>query len=159
MSDSYFPIENDLSWKDIASQMKDRDQAMTDAFSKDLEDHHQELAQLSAAREHGQLALDIYQTPADLVIQAPIAGVSPEDLDITIHEDILTIKGMRKRDKEIKTKDMIYQECHWGEFSRSVVLPFDVISDRVEASLQDGILTIRLPKASTSRKIKVKSKK
>jgi HSP20 family molecular chaperone IbpA len=158
MSDNYFPIENDLSWKDIASKIKSDPGQLAQDFSDEMESHHQELAELSAAREHGQLALDIYQTPADLVIQAPIAGVSHEDLDITIHEDILTIKGLRKRDTEIKTKNMIYQECHWGEFSRSVVLPFDVISDRVEASLKDGILTIRLPKASTSRKIKVKSK-
>lgn len=159
MSDSYFSLENDLSWKEVADSLK-KDQAnVAEQMSQELQDHHQELAKMSQAKQHGQLALDIYQTAADLVIQAPIAGVKSEDLDISIHDDVLTISGTRRRESEVKSKDMIYMECHWGKFSRSVVLPFDVISDRVEASLQDGILTIRLPKASTMRKIKVKTKK
>ncbi len=158
MSDTYFPIENDLSWKQIAQEIKQNESARALELSKELEEHHSELAKLSREKEHGQLALDIHQTPADLILEAPIAGVQPEDLDISIHDDVLTIKGTRKRHKEVKEKDLIYQECHWGEFSRSIVLPFDVISDRVEAELNEGILTIRLPKASSSRKIKVKGK-
>src|SRR5690606_39529723 len=119
--------------------------------------NHSQLALLSQEREHGQLALDIYQTPADLIIEAPIAGVRPEDLDISIHDDVLTIKGERKRSSEVHSKNLLYQECHWGQFSRSIVLPVDVVSDRIEAILKDGILTIRMPKATPSRKITVKS--
>lgn len=159
MNDNYFPIEQDLSWKEIAQEMKQHTSSRELELSKELDEHHSELAKLSQQREHGQLALDIHQTPADLIIEAPIAGVQPEDLDIHIHDDILTIKGTRKRHTDVQAKDMIYQECHWGEFSRSIVLPFDVISDRVEAELNEGILTIRLPKASATRKIKVKAKK
>ena len=156
---NYFSIEHDLSWKDIAQQMKSQDTVRLAEDAADMDDHHRELARLSASKEHGQLALDIYQTPADLIVEAPIAGINPEDLDITIHDDILTIKGERKRSRQIKAKDLIYQECHWGNFSRSIVLPFDVVSDRIDAVLKDGILTIRLPKANSSRSIKVKSAK
>lgn len=153
---NYFPIKNDLSWKDIAAEIKQRDSMRVKEMDADLMEHHQELAQISQSRQHGQLSLDIYQTAADLIIEAPIAGVQPGDLDITIHDDVLTIRGTRKRSQHVRVKDLIYQECHWGAFSRSVVLPVDVISDRVEAELRDGVLTIKLPKASNSRKIKVK---
>lgn len=159
MSDqNYFSIKSDLSWKDIAENMKTNDHLHQMVENQEMEDHHRELAQMAQAREHGQLALDIYQTPADLIVEAPIAGVAPEDLDISIHDDVLTIHGSRKRSKSIKAKDLIYQECHWGEFSRSIVLPMDVVAERIDAVLEEGILTIKLPKAKSSRSIKVKSK-
>ena len=101
----------------------------------------------------GQLTLDIYQTESDIVIKSTIAGVKPEDLDVTITNDMLTIKGVRFRDEEVKAEDYYYQECYWGPFSRSVILPADVDADRIKASLTNGILTVRLPK---SEKIKTK---
>lgn len=102
----------------------------------------------------GQLTIDVYQTPAHVVIKSTIAGVKPEDLDITITNDMVTIRGQRQKDEEVKTEDYYYQECYWGAFSRSVILPVDVQADEAEASLKNGILTIKLPKVE-----KVKTKK
>jgi len=102
----------------------------------------------------GQLTIDVYQTPNHIIIKSTIAGVAPEDLDITITNDMVTIRGKREKDEEIKTDDYYYQECYWGAFSRSVILPTDVQADEAEASLKNGILTIRLPKIE-----KVKTKK
>ncbi|OGZ34465.1 MAG: hypothetical protein A2174_00455 [Candidatus Portnoybacteria bacterium RBG_13_41_18] len=102
----------------------------------------------------GQLTIDVYQTPNHITIKSTIAGVKPEDLDITITNDMVTIRGRREKDEEIKTEDYYYQECYWGIFSRSVILPVDVEADRAEASLKNGILTIKLPKIE-----KVKTKK
>lgn len=102
----------------------------------------------------GQLTIDVYQTPNHVIIKSTIAGVKSEDLDITITNDMVTIRGRREKDEEIKTEDYYYQECYWGSFSRSVILPVDVEADRAEASLKNGILTIRLPKVE-----KVKTKK
>jgi HSP20 family protein len=102
----------------------------------------------------GQLTIDVYQTPTHIVIKSTIAGVKSEDLDITITNDMVTIRGQRQKDEEIKTEDYYYQECYWGTFSRSVILPVDVQADEAEANLKNGILTIRLPKIE-----KIKTKK
>ncbi len=102
----------------------------------------------------GQLTIDVYQTPTDIVIKSTIAGVSPEDLDITITNDMVTIKGKREKDDIIAGGDYYYQECYWGAFSRSVILPVDVEAEKADASMKNGILTIRLPKIE-----KIKTKK
>lgn len=99
----------------------------------------------------GQLTIDVYQTEAEIVIKSTIAGVKPEDLDVTINNDMVTIKGERKNEEVVHNENYYYQECYWGGFSRSVVLPVDIISDKAEASLKNGILTIRLPKADTTK--------
>jgi len=101
----------------------------------------------------GQLTIDVYQTENEIVIKSTIAGVKPEDLDVAINNDMVTIKGERKNEEVVSGENYYYQECYWGNFSRSVVLPVDILSDKSEASLKNGILTIRLPKADT-RKIK-----
>ncbi|OGI16783.1 MAG: hypothetical protein A3J63_03360 [Candidatus Moranbacteria bacterium RIFCSPHIGHO2_02_FULL_40_12b] len=99
----------------------------------------------------GQLTIDVYQTDTDIVIKSTIAGVKPEDLDISITNDMITVKGERKNEEVVEGDNYYYQECYWGSFSRSVVLPVDVISEKAEASLKNGILTIRLPKADTTK--------
>ena len=102
----------------------------------------------------GQLTIDVYQTPNEIVIKSTIAGVKPEDIDISMTNDMITIKGNRKKDEEAKEEDYYYQECYWGPFSRSVILPVDVEVDSADAGMKNGILTIRLPKIE-----KVKTKK
>ncbi|TSD00768.1 MAG: hypothetical protein Athens071425_571 [Parcubacteria group bacterium Athens0714_25] len=106
----------------------------------------------------GQLTIDVYQTDSDIVIKSTIAGVKPEDLEVSINNDMVTIKGERKTEEEITEENYYYQECYWGSFSRSVVLPVDVLPDKSEASLKNGILTIKLPKAATNqiKKIQVR---
>ena len=107
----------------------------------------------------GQLTIDVYQTPNEIVIKSTVAGVNPEDIDISISNDMVTIKGSRRKDEDVRTEDYYYQECYWGAFSRSVILPVDVEADRTEASFKNGVLTIRLPKIEKvkTRKIKVKA--
>ncbi|MGB5018903.1 MAG: Hsp20/alpha crystallin family protein, partial [Candidatus Moraniibacteriota bacterium] len=89
----------------------------------------------------GQLTIDVYQTESDIVIKSTIAGVKPEDLDVTINNDMVTVKGDRKNEEVVENGNYYYQECYWGSFSRSVLLPVDVIPDKVDASLKNGILT------------------
>ena len=106
----------------------------------------------------GQLTIDVYQTEDNVIIKSNIAGVAPEDIDISINNDMVTIKGKRHNATEIKEEDYFYQECYWGGFSRSVILPMEVDADRVEAELKNGILTVILPKAhkAKTKKISVK---
>lgn len=101
----------------------------------------------------GQLSLDVYQTESDVVIKSTVAGISSDDIDITITNDMLTVKGARSRDEEVRPEDYYYQECYWGPFSRSIILPANVEADHIKAMLKNGILTIRLPK---SEKVKTK---
>lgn len=107
----------------------------------------------------GQLTLDVYQTKDNVIIKSTIAGVKEEDLDITIANDMVTIKGERKRDEEVKPEDYFYQECYWGPFSRSIILPVDIDVEGVSAELKDGILTVVLPKAAKAKTKKIKVKR
>jgi len=110
------------------------------------------------ADQEGQLTIDVYQTDSDIVIKSTIAGVKPEDLDIQINNDMVTIRGERRKEDEVRDEDYYYQECYWGAFSRSIILPVDVEANKSEAIMKNGVLTIRLPKAETAkaRKIQVR---
>ena len=94
----------------------------------------------------GQLALDAYQTEDAVIIKAPIAGVDEKDLDVSITDDVLTIKGQRKFEEEVKKENFISQECYWGAFSRTLSLPAGCHSDKSKAVLKNGVLTITIPK-------------
>lgn len=106
----------------------------------------------------GQLAIDVFQTPNEIIIESTIAGVKPDDLDISITNESVTIRGKREKEKRVSDEDYFYQECYWGRFSRSIILPQEVDSDNAEASFKNGVLTIRLPKINRqkSKKLKVK---
>lgn len=112
-----------------------------------------------AEGEEGQLTIDVYQTDSDIVIKSTIAGVDPEDIDISITNDMVTIKGKRTKDEKVETESYYYQELYWGAFSRSVILPVEVDADRAKASIKNGILSISLPKVEKvkTKKIKVKA--
>lgn len=99
----------------------------------------------------GQLTIDVYQTDDDIVIKSTIAGVKPEDLDVNINNDMVTIRGERKLEEQVDPENYYYQECYWGPFSRSVILPVEIIAEKAEATMKNGILTIRLPKADTTK--------
>jgi HSP20 family protein len=106
----------------------------------------------------GQLTIDVYQTDKDIVIKSTIAGVRPEDLDVDINSEMVTIKGKRTQEEEIDSENYYYQECYWGPFSRSIILPVEIVTEKAEASMKNGILTIRLPKlkAAKTRKLQVR---
>ncbi len=103
----------------------------------------------------GQLAVDVFDAGSEFCIQAPIAGVSVEELDISVENEMLTIKGERKKSEINKDKNYFYQECYWGPFSRQIILPDDADSNKIRASLQKGILTIRVPRAIIIKKKKI----
>ena len=107
----------------------------------------------------GELAVDVYQTDDEIVIQSAIAGVKPEDLDITVERDTVTIRGERGNGATEHTKNYFHQECYWGMFSRQIILPEEVSPGMAEASMKNGILTLRLQKTERQKvkKVQVKS--
>ena len=108
--------------------------------------------------EEGQLSVDVFQTKDAIVIKSTIAGIKPEDIDISINNDMVTIRGKRIVEETIDEDDYFYQECYWGGFSRSIILPVEIIAEKVDASLKNGVLTITLPKAKKSQSFSVKVK-
>ncbi|MDO8518361.1 MAG: Hsp20/alpha crystallin family protein [bacterium] len=108
--------------------------------------------------QDGELAVDVHQTPTHIVIKAMIAGVRPEDLDIAITRDMVTLRGKRERHTEGGAGDFFFQELYWGSFARTVVLPQEVDIEGAEAHEKHGLLTIRLPKLDRSRQAKLKVK-
>lgn len=106
----------------------------------------------------GALNIDMYQTKDNVIIKSTIAGVRPDDIDITVANDMVTISGSRRREEKISDDDYFYQECYWGGFSRSVIVPVDIDSEQIEADLKDGILTVVVPKAAKAKTKKVKVK-
>ena len=99
----------------------------------------------------GQLAIDAYQTNEYVIVKAPIAGVKPQDLEISITDEVVTVRGQRHQDVDSTQADYFCQECYWGSFSRSYVLPIQVDADKAQASLKDGILTITIPKQEKAK--------
>jgi HSP20 family protein len=99
----------------------------------------------------GQLAIDVYQTNDAVIVKAPIAGVKPEELEISITDDVVNIKGQRQNKSEVSGEHYFAQECYWGAFSRSYILPVAVESEKAVAQLKDGILTITIPKLEKAK--------
>ena len=108
----------------------------------------------------GATPIDMYHTDNKVVVKAALPGVKPEEVDVTITGDTLTIKGESKVEKEIKREDYLYQEHRYGTFGRSVTLPSGLDSDKAEASFKNGILTLTIPKSEQvkPKQIKVKAK-
>lgn len=114
--------------------------------------------QIVEEEEAGELAVDVYQTPTHIVIKAMIAGVRPEDLDVSITRDMVTIRGKRERHTEGTAGDFFFQELYWGSFTRTIVLPQEVEIEDAEASERHGLLIIKLPKLDKGRQAKLKVK-
>ncbi len=106
--------------------------------------------------EEGELTVDVYQTPDDIIIKTIVAGVRPDDLDISITRDMVTIRGSRQESSEVNEGDYFHKELYWGSFSRSISLPQEIDVDASEANEKNGLLTIRLPKMDKSRQTKLK---
>jgi len=101
----------------------------------------------------GQLAVDVFQSENEVIIQSIVAGVRPEDLDISIDNNSVSIRGKRERNRLTDREVALCQELYWGSFSRTVALSNEIDSENTEAVTKNGILTIRLPLA---RKTQVK---
>ena len=109
--------------------------------------------------DEGELAVDVYQTDSDIVIQAMIAGVRPDDISVSITRDIVIIKGQRAAPKNINSDNYFFAELYWGSFKRKIHLPEEVDADEAEAFEKHGLLMLRLPKidGGKTKTLKVQS--
>lgn len=109
--------------------------------------------------EEAQLTIDMHQTSDEIIIEAMVAGVKPEDLDVSITQDMVTLKGKRSKSTSMSGENYYYQELYWGGFSRSILLPQEVDSEEAEATMKNGLLTIKLPKLDKAKiqKLRIKN--
>ncbi len=121
----------------------------------DLQHSHDILDAEWLSLPEGQLHVDVSETHEQIIIRSAIAGVSADELDITLNDDTLTIRGERHHAQEDRQEEIHVQECHWGSFSRSIILPEPVDEDAVDATLKKGILTIRMYKKDVQKRVNV----
>ncbi|HEY9480699.1 MAG TPA: Hsp20/alpha crystallin family protein [Candidatus Paceibacterota bacterium] len=114
---------------------------------------------LEESESEGELAVDVYQTPDEIVIKTMVAGVRPDDLDIDITRNMVTIRGRREESEEVRHDDYFHRELYWGAFSRTVMLPEEIEVEEAEAVERHGLLTVKLPKIDKAKqnKLRVKS--
>jgi len=134
--------------------------SLRDAMDRLVEDSFVRPSRFWIDGGRGDLPIDMYQTANDVVVKASLPGFKPEEVDISIAGDTLTIKGEHKEEKEVKEEDYLYKERRYGSFSRSLPIPVQVKSDKAEAVFENGVLTLTLPKAEEikPKQIKVKAK-
>jgi len=108
--------------------------------------------------EEGQLSVDVYQTPTDIVIQTMVAGVRPEDLQINITRDMVNIRGKREQNRTIDESNYFTSELYWGAFSRTISLPEEIDPEEAEAIEKHGLLMIRMPKIDKNKQTTLKVK-
>jgi HSP20 family protein len=127
-------------------------------FVEEIEVKKPSKAKVYEEDEVGELSVDMYETSKEIIIESMIAGVKPEDLQISTTHDSITVSGKREANTHIKEDQYLFQELFWGSFSRTVQLPADIAVDEAEAVEKHGLLIIRLPKIDKDRNIKVKVK-
>ena len=141
------------------------DDEMAEEESTEGEEYYEEESEWHGAGgmnddepQEGELPVDMYHTRDAIVIRALVAGVSPDDLDIAITRDMVTIQGLREEVQEAPDDDYYHRELFWGSFSRKILLPEEVIIDEAEAKEKHGLLEIMLPKLDKERSARLKVK-
>jgi HSP20 family protein len=122
---------------------------------KNKDSKKEEKEWLSPKEREAKLSIDLYETEENLIVQSTISGVKAKDLNISVENEILTIKGSRQKNRTEEGK-YLYQECYWGKFLRQVTLPEEVDASKIKASVDEGILTIVIPKIKKEDKKKIK---
>ncbi len=111
---------------------------------------------LSDEEVEGQLTVDVYQDKDNVVVQSTVAGVNPDELEVNITNESITIRGKREKIEKVEEKNYFYQECFWGRFSRSIILPVEVNPEDSVATLKNGVLTVVMPKSTKKKAKKLK---
>ena len=120
----------------------------------DTEDDHS--TDITEEEVEGQLTVDVYQDKDNVVVQSTVAGVNPDELEVNITNESVTIRGKRERIEKIEEKNYFYQECFWGKFSRSIILPVEVDPESSVATLKNGVLVVVMPKTTRKKAKKLK---
>jgi HSP20 family molecular chaperone IbpA len=144
-----------VATKASEKQKKSGEPAEKKVLDEETDNREPDFALQNLGNHEGQLAVDVYQTETEVVIQSAVAGIKPENLDVSIEADVVLISGNRRSLPENGTKNYFYQECFWGPFSRQIILPEETDPSRAKAEMKEGVLTIRIPKIERKKKRKI----
>ena len=149
------PQDDLLMGDDITAAFLSEDEVTTESPAADQPANDDQWDEGEAVA--GQLAVDVYETKEKLFVKGRVAGVNKSELDVSISDNTLTIKGTLSAGEDEGVENYFLQECYWGEFSRSIVLPVQVKEDEIDAVLKDGVLTVSFAKVKqdTVKKIQV----
>lgn len=125
-------------------------------IEEEIEDELSKSNWIASTPDEGELTVDVYQTSNEIIIKSMVAGVKPEDLDVSISRDMVTIKGKRETERTVADDDYFHRELYWGTFSRNIVLPQEIDVDAAEAVEKHGLLIIKLPKLDKNRSTRLK---
>ena len=144
--------ENEEEEEEIEEKAKNKHSAKKEEKRKRDNDDDNNKKSEDWLESKGQLAADVYETDSDFCIQAPVAGVNQEEIEIFVENNMLVIKGERPEPDAGQNKKYYYKECYWGPFSRQTMLPEDANTQRIAASFKKGVLTIKIPKKKTEKR-------
>jgi len=147
-----FSKKSDKKQKDVVDYLLE--QAGDDTIYK-VEPKASREEEILSREPEGQLAVDIFDQDDTLVVIATVAGADPDHLDVHVHDDVLTIRGKREMPLSEDSRGYVHQECFWGKFSRTIILPFDVRAEGVKAVYQNGVLVVSLPKEKRESKVPI----
>lgn len=131
-----------IRWEPVREMMTLReamDHLFDDAFTRPI------------GSRNGAPAIDLYQTNDSVVVKAALPGIKPDEVQLSVSGDVLTLKGEFHNDNEVKEATYHLQEQHYGSFERSVLLPTEVESEKAKAEFENGVLTVTIPKAEQVR--------
>lgn len=147
------------------------DHQQYDAFEEDdvVREHPEESAVIHGSMKDteqekennsdtGELPVDVFQIPDDIIIHAFVAGVRPDELNVSISRDVVVIEGARTEHQDVPNSDYFTRELFWGSFAKTILLPQEVDVDSASAHSKDGLLTITLPKLDRKRQTKLRVK-
>jgi len=140
----------------IKADEEDSEETKKISVKSDSKDHNNNW--IEEENEEAELTVDVYQTHSDIMVQTMVAGVKPEDLELTIARDMITIRGKREESRTISEENFFTKELYWGTFSRTILLPAEVDPEEAEATEKHGLLTVKLPKIDKDKKTNVKVK-
>ncbi len=152
VDDSFDSFDDELPVAPVISHNR-HNNATKDTLSTDPLDVDTDLT-----KNEGQLPIDVHQTANDIIIRAFVAGVRPDELNISINRDMVEIEGVRSEREQISSLDYFSQELFWGSFSRTVLLPQEIDVEASSAKDKDGLLTIILPKLDKAKQTKLRVK-
>lgn len=142
-------MSNLTHWRQTAPARWNRD--LFEEIDRYFDEPFAMLRRPFAQQDNWGLSLDVAEEDNNYVVKASLPGMKPEDIDVTLTDNVLTIKGEMKKDDEVKEENYFLRERRYGAFSRSVTLPAAVDPNQIEAHYDQGVLTLRLPKSEAVR--------
>lgn len=123
-----------------------------------MNDEPQKIVLEDDIETEGKLTVDVYQTPNEIIVESAVAGVNPDDIDVDVSTDSVTIRGERKKEEKVDEENYFYRECYWGKFSRSIILPEEVDPEGADVKFKNGIIKVIMPKLKRKKAKKLKVK-